>query len=190
MKPTSGEMDELTRLDDEDILALVHTRSRRFQRQIRFRDWRELIASAIVAIMIAPAVLRGALLARAGAIVILLGLVFVALRLWRASRLTGPRATDMTLPVTAALHAELRQVDAQIMLLESVGWWYVAPLVGGSLLLVAGSRGRAGWLFTLGYAIGAALLSWGVIALNRRAVRRVLQPKRNEIVNLLAQIES
>ena len=53
MKPASDMADESTTLTDEEILALVETRSQRFQRQIRFRDWRELIAGGVAAVMIA-----------------------------------------------------------------------------------------------------------------------------------------
>jgi hypothetical protein len=189
MKRTADVTAEWT-LTDEDVLALVRTRSRRFQRQIRFRDWREWTACALVAVMIAPIAVRGPWLARAGALVILAGLVLVVVRLWRASHLTGARAMDVTLPVATALRVELREIDAQIVLLDAVGWWYVAPLVGGSVVLVAGLRGLAGWYFTFGYAVFAALLSWIIIALNRRTVRRVLQPKRDDVAGLLAQIES
>jgi hypothetical protein len=190
MKPASDTADELIRLTDEEILALVETRSQRFQRQIRFRDWRELIAGGIAAVMIAPAVLRGPLLARAGALTILAGIGLVAFRLFAARRLTASGDVDPALPVANALHVELDRVDAQISLLSGVAWWYVAPLLGGSVLLAAGSRGLAGWSYTLGYTIFAALLGWGIIALNHRAVRRTLQPKRKEIMALLAQIES
>jgi hypothetical protein len=190
MKPVSDTTEELTRLTDEEILALVATRSHRFQRQIRFRDWRELIAGGFVAVMIAPAILRGPLLARAGALIVVAGIGFIAYKLFAARRLTMHRAVDPALPVAAALRAELAEVEAQIALLESVAWWYVSPTIGGSILLVAGTRGTAGWLFTLGYAVFAALLGWGIIALNHRAVRRTLRPKRKEIMALLAQIES
>jgi hypothetical protein len=190
MKPASDTTEELTRLTDDEILALVATRSHRFQRQIRFRDWRELIAGGVVAVMIAPAILRGPLLARAGALIVVAGIGFIVYRLFAARRLTTHRAADLALPVAAALRAELTQVEAQIALLESVAWWYVSPTIGGSILLVAGTRGTAGWLFTLGYAVFAALLGWGIIALNQRAVRHTLQPKRKEIMALLAQIES
>jgi len=57
-------------------------------------------------------------------------------------------------------------------------------------LLVAGWHGRAGWLFSVGYAMFAALLAWGIIALNQRAVRRTLLPKREDVLRLLAQMES
>jgi hypothetical protein len=190
MKPASDTTEELTRLTDEEILALVETRSHRFQRQIRFRDWRELIAGGFVAVMLAPAILRGPLLARAGALIVIAGIGFIAYKLFAARRLTTRRAANPALPVATALRAELAEVEAQIALLESVAWWYVSPTIGGSILLVAGTRGTAGWLFTLGYAVFAVLLGWGIIALNRRAVRRTLQPKRDEITTLLAQIES
>jgi hypothetical protein len=190
MKPTLDTAEELTRLTDEEVLALVQTRSRRFQRQIVFRDWRELIAGGFVGVMIAPAVLRGPVLARVGAVVVLAGIALTAFRLLRARRLGATRVTDPTVPVTTALRAELDQVDAQIALLRSVAGWYVAPLIGGSVLLVAGSRGLAGLWFTLGYAAFSSLLGWGIIAVNRRAVRRTLEPKRREIQSLLAQIES
>jgi hypothetical protein len=189
MKHVSSGEDELTLLSDDEILALVHTRSRRLQRQIRFRDWREVIASAVVALMIAPAVTRGPMLARLAALEILAGLVLVAFRLWRARRLTAKSGIDVALPVTSALHAELQQIDAQIGLLESVAWWYVIPLLGGSVLLVAAWHGRGGWLFTLGYTVFAALMSWGIIAMNQRAARQTLQPRREDIVRLLAQIQ-
>ena len=190
MKPTTDTTDELTRLTDEEILALVATRSQRFQRTIRFRDWRELIVGGVVAVMIAPAILRGPVLARLGALIVVAGIAFVAYRLFTARRLTTDRTIDPALPVATALRTELAEVDAQIALLESVAWWYVAPLIGGSILLVAGTRGAAGWLFTLGYAVVATLLGWGIVALNHRAVRRTLQPRRKEIMALLAQIES
>ena len=182
--------DEITRLTDDELLALVHTRSRRFDRLVRFRDWRELIASAVVAIMIAPTVVRGSLLSRVGASIVLLGLALVAVRLWRARHVARLDANDLTVPVAVALRAERDRIDAQINLLSSVAWWYVTPLIGGSMLIVAGSQARAGWWFTAGYCTFAIALGWGIVVMNRHAVRRTLQPKRQEIVTMLAQIES
>lgn len=189
MKPASDAFDEITRLTDDEILALVATRSQRFQRQIRLRDWRELVAGGVVAVMIAPALVRGSALTRVGALIVLAGIGFVAFKLFAARRLTT-RGVDPALPVANALHVELDRVDAQISLLSGVAWWYVTPLLGGSVVLAAGARGLAGWPYTLGYTVFAALLGWGIIVLNHRAVQRTLQPKRKEILALLEQIES
>lgn len=187
--PTEQDL-ELTRLRDDDMLALVQAGAQRLDRQIRRRDWRELIASAIVVVGIAPAILRGPLLTRVGAVVTLGGLVLIALQLWRARRLGGSGASDAALPVAAALRAERQRVNAQIALLESIVWWYVAPLTAGSILMVAGQTVRRGSWFTLGYTVFAVLLGWWVIALNRRVVRRNLRPKRDELTALLTQLES
>ncbi|GJG85227.1 hypothetical protein tb265_04080 [Gemmatimonadetes bacterium T265] len=173
--------------DDERILALVRSDARRLDRQIRRRDWGEVGGAAIAALLIAPAVLRGAPLARLGALVILVSLASIVWRLYRARRVDGADAADATLPVAAALRAERRRVDAQIALLRSVLWWYVAPLAAGAVLMVAGDRG-ASWV-TLAYVVTAVLFSWGVVALNARAVRRALVPKRDELTELLAQLE-
>jgi hypothetical protein len=43
--------------------------------------------------------------------------------------------------------------------------------------------------FNLGYSVFAALMSWGIIALNQRVARRALQPRREDIVRLLAQMQ-
>ena len=182
--------EDLLRLADDEILALVQTRSRQFQRRIRSRDWLEVGVSAVVAVTIAPAVVRGAPLVRIGATMILAGLAVIAFRLWRARRVGHGRASDVALPVAAALRAEVERVDAQIRLLATVAWWYVAPIMIGSLVMVGGQNGRSGWLKTLAYAIFAALVSWGIIAVNHRAVRKTLQPKRDELLGLLTRLES
>ncbi len=180
-------LDELA-LSEEDILTLVRSGARRFTRQLRWRDRGEVIAGVIVAAVIIPAAFRGPWLSRAGAVVILAGLVLVAFRLRHAQRLGGPGATDPSLSVADTLRAELRRVTVQISLLEGVVWWYVTPLAGGAVMLVAGSH-PASW-FTAAYVLAAALVGWAIVALNMRAVRRDLRPKRDELAALLARLES
>jgi hypothetical protein len=117
---------------------------------------------------------------------VLAGLVLVMWRLYRARRIGGRGAADPSLPVAEALRAEGRRLDAQISLLESVLWWYVAPLSIGVVLLTVGLRGTS-W-FTLAYSVVVALVAWGVVALNLRVVRRDLRPKRAELNALLSEL--
>jgi Na+/phosphate symporter len=175
-------------MGDAEMLALVRSRARRFDRQIRRRDWIELGAGAVGAVAIAPAIVYGALVTRLGALVVLVGLVVIAVRLRRARAVGRPAGTtDAALPVASALRAERQRVDAQIALLESVLGWYVAPLVIGCFLIVAGNQG-ASW-FTLGYTIFLALLAWGIVALNARVVRRTLRPMRDRLSAQMAELE-
>jgi hypothetical protein len=173
-------------LDDGDILALVQSESRRLDRRIRRRDARELIAAAIGGLLIAPGMFRGPLLSRIGAAIVICGLVVIAVRLARARNIDSA-ASDASLSVVAALEAELRRVDAQIALLESVLWWYVAPVLAGAFMIVAGSLGAS--RITLAYGVAVMLLAWGIVALNARAARRVLHPRRAELCALLAQFD-
>ena len=173
-------------LVDGEILALVRSESRRLDRRIRRRDARELIAAAIGGLLIAPGMFRGSLLSRIGAAVVIGGLVVIAVRLTRA-RNVDSAASDASLSVVAALEAELRRVDAQITLLESVLWWYVAPVLAGAFMIVAGSLGAS--RITLAYGVAVMLLAWGIVALNARAARRVLHPRKAELRALLGQFD-
>jgi uncharacterized membrane protein len=178
--------DDVFALDDDDILSLVKSRAARFERQIRRRDWRELTASIVGAVLIGPIAIHAGWLTRAGVVVVLAGLVLIAVKLNRASRVGARVRTDA--PVNAVLRAEQSRVDAQIRLLGTVFWWYVLPIAVGSMMIVGGTRGVS-W-FTAGCALAIALLSWGVVWLNARAVRRTLRPIHDELTELLAQIES
>lgn len=178
--------DDVFALDDDDILALVKSRAARFERQIRRRDWRELIASIVGAVLIGPIAIHAGWITRAGVVVVLAGLVLIAVKLNRASRVGARVRADA--PVNAVLRAEQSRVEAQIRLLGTVFWWYVLPIAVGSMMIVGGTRGVS-W-FTAGCALAVALLSWGVVWLNARAVRRTLRPIHDELTELLAQIES
>jgi small neutral amino acid transporter SnatA (MarC family) len=173
-------------LSDDDILALVKSRAARFERQIRRRDWREVIAALVGAVLIAPVAAHSGLVTRVGVVIVIAGLVLIVvkLRLARPGH-AGPR---LDVPVSAVLQAEQARVDAQIGLLQTVLWWYVAPIAIGSVMIVGGTAGAS--RFTFWYAVGVALLSWGVVWLNTRAVRRVLRPLRDELTELLSSIAS
>jgi len=172
--------------DDGDILALVQAESRRLDRRVRRRDARELVVAAVGGLFIAPGLFRGALLSRVGAAVMIGGLLLIAIRLTRARKIGGA-ASDLSLSVVAATEAELRRVNAQVALLESVLWWYVAPVLTGAVLMVAGSLGAS--RLTFAYAAGVVLLAWALVALNARAASRVLYPRRAELLALLAQFD-
>jgi hypothetical protein len=173
-------------LDDGDMLALVQSESRRLDRRIRRRDARELVAAAVGALLIAPGVFRGPLLSRIGAALMIGGLLLIAIRLTRARRIGGA-GCDLSLSVVAATEAELRRVNAQVALLEGVLWWYVAPVLTGAVLMVAGRLGAS--RLTFAYAAIVVLLAWALVALNARAARRVLHPRRAELLALLAQFD-
>lgn len=101
---------------------------------------------------------------------------------------------DPAEPLRQRVETSLTQVDRQIWLLRRVLWWYLLPMFVSIMIFV----GHIAWLSRAG-VWGAALLIailGGVVSfvhvsiyrLNQTAVQTVLEPKRQELVTLLASL--
>jgi len=151
------------------------------------RDLRETIAAAFVAALFGwVAVTAEPPLARAGAAVIAAAAVFIII--WM--RVVGGKnlEPDPGLPVVEFFRRELRYLDRQIHLLQSVLWWYIAPNLGGVVLFVLGSSRSAvvrGAFLLVMLAISAVIF-W----LNQLAARTGLVPLREEVARLLRDLEN
>ncbi len=170
----------------EDIMADVYRRAARFNRQIRQRDLLETLAGVIV--IAAFSYFAWAvpfIIARIGAIIVVCGCVIVIARLYmtRTRRPSSPGASAREFCAV-----ELKRLDDQIHLLSTVGWWYIAPLLGGATLFVLGGEGSTGVrTATLALNLGLGLF---IYWLNRRAVRRDLQPMRDDLARILQDLGS
>lgn len=172
-------------LSDDDILALVKSEAKRFDRRIRFRDLREMIAAGVAVVLIAPSALHANLLTRLGVAALIAAFVLMSVKLHRSRRMPG--AAGMEQPAALVLKRERSKVDAQIRLLETVLWWYLGPIWLALVMIVAGRAG-ASW-FTLGCAAVFTLLSIVLYRLNMHAARRYLRPRRDELSRLLAEVD-
>ena len=95
----------------------------------------------------------------------------------------------------ACIQNSLFQVNHQIWLLKNVFWWYLLPILIG-LGAVSASTIRhtqqAGPATMIGlgafYVVFYGLVYWGIYWLNQIAVRRNLEPRRQELETLLASL--
>lgn len=172
-------------LDEEELLARVQEKSEAFERKIRRRDLLETLAAVLVAGLFSyEAVTSATWLARIGAVIVVLGSGFIVWWLRRARKVGQGRAADRS--VVDWLRAERERVEAQIHLLESVLWWYLAPLgVGVALMMVADGWG----LWTAGELLLLVIVYGYIWHLNQRAVRRCHRPRRQELARLLRRLE-
>ena len=91
------------------------------------------------------------------------------------------------------IESSLLQVNHQIWLLKNVFWWYLLPIaaaLGISISYSTWHARNAGFLAVIVWVISAlviVLVYWGIYWLNRFAVRKSLEPRRQELETLLAQ---
>ncbi|PEN09400.1 hypothetical protein CRI93_01355 [Longimonas halophila] len=174
-------------LSQSELLQQVKAQSAAFDRTIRQRDWTESVVAAAVSVFFgwlawhdpSTLVTAGALLVVAGS-----ALIFGRLRYAR-TRFAAPPVNE---PVRQRLQRERAKVDAQIRLLSSVLWWYIAPLLAGLLLMTVGDNGWS--VFTVVYGTVVIAGAAAIYVMNQRAVERDLRPRRETLTQLLNQVDS
>ena len=121
------------------------------------------------------------------AVVLMLGLTgfFIRERV-RAHRLR----LDADAPLLAKIEADLAELRHQRRLLLSVGKWYLAPCIAAAVIFGGTTMVHAPIVLSAKLLAGVimllvlALTCWGVWALNRRAVRKQLEPRLEELEKL------
>jgi len=127
-------------------------------------------------------------------------IIFVAGFLLIDRRRHSQKPTDPDQPLVKVVQDSLNQVDHQIWLLRNVFWWYLLPFIIPILAFFAHvtwstSIPSEGWLSTLlsvclflFLAVFLLVLYGFVYWLNQNAVRTQLQPRRNELSQLLTSL--
>jgi hypothetical protein len=179
-------------LSDPDLSAAalnsaMQNKTSQLRRSLAARDFRELLACAVVIIVFGFYVYRERTpIVRLGWLMVIGSTVFIAWKLVHARRSTPPAPPGATL--VQSLRAELSSVRAQSRLLGSVLWWYLLP--PGIGLLVAT------WGMPIHFLakIPATLFYVGVFAfiywLNQRAVSKQLLPLEAQLQSLLHSAET
>lgn len=173
-------------VDEATLLKKVKADSATFDRTIRRRDWRELIAALLLAVWYffpaqPPIGPRWALIA-AVSLILVVPLVAVWARR-RVQRREPSRSGDLRHELSGAIaHTRL-----QVRLLRLVTWWYLLPLwVAGLLheLYRHDELARRWWSSQLVVIVPFFIF---VYWLNQRAVRKTLQPQLAQLTALEAQ---
>lgn len=176
---------------DPVLFTEVRRGSRKFDRLVFWRDFREVAACLLVAFVFGkvaweahregagswPAWLAAMLPLGVGA--------FFLLDRWWSRRRTSPQVDDLRAELDRAIAA----VEHQRWLLRNVAWWYLAPLALGTLCFALQITLYA----PSDFPIWAKVAVWGLIGgttgwldwfiwrLNQRAVRDQLDPRLAEL---------
>jgi hypothetical protein len=171
-----------TDFSDSELIARMNAKMRRFDRDIFWRDIRELSACVFIACFFGPGLFRSASpLSHAGSALLVASSIFIATVLVIARRLQKRRNAFAS--VREFITDERNKVARQRSLLKSVVWWYLLPIYLGVALFVMGSS--ANLVFKLTFIIVYAFVCVLIYFVNQRAVQKRLSPLVNELDQLL-----
>lgn len=174
--PMGGNMSSLiARLDDLD-------------RDVRRRDLRETVAAFFVMSFFGwRAITTDDALVRLGAVVVVLGAMFIIV--WSRRAVTPSSREPFTgdLPIALFCRRELQRVEQQMRLMRSVWWWYVSPTIVGVLIMVLAPAGAI-WAKVVTSLVVVAV-GVAIHRMNVQAARHQLGPLRDELRARLHELE-
>ncbi|HEX4144466.1 MAG TPA: hypothetical protein VHY91_13245 [Pirellulales bacterium] len=173
--------------DLEKLLGKVRQDFGSLERKIHWRDLREILAAMFVVVAFAAGwpIYRSFPVACLGVAVITLSTPIIVYILLAART---PTAEPLAVSVLEFSRQRLAWLDRQIRLLQTIVWWYVAPLFTGCTLVAWGlTPGRR--IHFVGLMFTNVLVAVVTIFLNRRAVRNELMPMRHELMTLVESLE-
>ncbi len=186
---------ELPRGADADLASLretFETKSRKLGRALLVSDIAEAAAGVLVSVALGFIWRQQGVKGWPIAVAILLTLgvtaVFIRERV-RAHR----RRLGLDAPLLLKIEADIAELRHRRRLILNVWWWYLTPL-GAAItivcLTIARQRPYVDWVFLSAYFVFCAVLFVGIWAMNRRAVRKQLEPRLAELEKLRSDLLS
>ncbi len=178
---------------DADLLSKeVQRNESQFAATILLRDLREVVVALI---MIPVWIFLGVMLSLLWTWYLCIpGLIFVAAYMIVDRRRHGRPRPEADGPLREHVKYSLGQVEHQIWLLRNVFWWYIMPVALPCMIFfvhVAWRKRAVGWdsvLFTLvSTAVFCSVMGF-VYWLNQKAVRNSLEPRQQELKELLSNL--
>ena len=162
--PANG--DEVS-LNESKLTEELDGRLKKFERIIKRRNMREItVASLLMPFMAACAWFMHPVLAKAGAVLLLLFCILVVIVLRKVGKM---RPDDLSLPIMQYLVEYKQYLEKERSLLSNVLYWYIGPSISGMSLIFIGFHKYVPLIIGL-------LLGVLVNYINRRAVRNYLTP--------------
>lgn len=176
------------RVDREALLKLVR-RDHESLREMLLR--RDLLEIAVALLLVPFWIWQGHTLELVWTwYLVIPGLLWIAGFLlvdrWRQRKIKPHPGT----PLKESVEYALAEVEHQITLLRRVAWWYLLPLAIPLMIFHVHNA----WAYREPWEGGAQLIfgiliMWGIYELNQHAVRKNLEPRRDELREFLASLD-
>jgi hypothetical protein len=170
----------------EQLVVRVCRKVERMEAAILRRDSIETLVAVAAAFSFGLMVLSvESFVYKLGAAIIVVGACYITCKLHHTRTVRAPSQLDNS--VREFCKTEMERADRQIHLLRTVLWWYISPILIGANLVFVGGNGLG--LASVTYCVLTLLVSWWLYALNQKAVAKSLLPVRDELSELLRQLD-
>lgn len=177
---------ELIRFERSKLLIDLNHRLADFEKSIKYRDLREIIASLIlIPVFIYIAIHTPHVLSKIGAATIALYCPVIIYKLRKSQKHRKP--ADLTVSVSEQLDHSKKYVIEQMKLIDSVLYWYILPFIPGIVLFFIGLRQS---FVLLSMMITFVLLvNAGIFILNKYAVNKYFKPVLKSIDSAINELK-
>jgi len=180
---------ERVKFEKSRLMIDVQSKLDDFNKKIKYRDLREVIAFVIVAPVFAYYIYSVPFMLTkvASALIIICG-IFVVVRLRNAKKHLPAKFTETYLEY---LSKSRKYIELQKRMLDTVLYWYILPFWASLSLFVAGFKdvpGKLPWIIqteSMNVALGVA-----IYFLNKYAVKKSIVPVLRKIDELIKTLES
>ena len=177
-------------IDADVLIREVRRNQHSFKATIFWRDLREISAAVVVLVVVSLDVVFRGVRQNWPWLLMCVGAAFVAGYILFDRRRQRRNAPHYEGALMSHIEQSLRDVEHQIWLLKNVFWWYLLPLALGALIpnfyFFATSLATRGLHAILGPFIRNNVILfaifYGAYLLNQFAVRRGLEPRRQELL--------
>ena len=180
---------------DDDLTKVVATLEKettKVDKEIKRRDLLEIS----IAFLLIPFWLYGlsnsaGTMQTIGFCIAIISCLYIPYRLTKAKKVSELRSSS----IKDFLIREQQKVQQQKRLLESIVWWYIAPLTLSIVLITLGATVDDSGMFHVNtylqkYYSALVLLIIGVYLLNKRAAKKKFTPLLKNIERRLTELES
>jgi len=176
----------------KEVIKVLEKETTKIDNEIKRRD----ILEISIAILLIPVWIYGlfnsvSLMQTTGYIIAIVSCCYIPYRLVKAKRITI--STDKS--IKAFLETEKQKTQQQKQLLESIVWWYIAPLTISIVLITLGATVNGTGMPQLNSILTSyygflLLLIVGIYLLNKRAAKKKFAPLLKQIEQRLAELGS
>ncbi|NMP17065.1 hypothetical protein [Thalassotalea sp. Y01] len=174
----------------DEVITMLEKETKKMDKEVKRRD----ILEISIAVLLIPVWVYGlfnsvSTMQTIGLCIAILSCVYIPYKLVSAKQITPQKNSS----IRDFLLTEKQKVKQQKQLLESIVWWYIAPLTSAILLITLGATVNESGFVQINthlffYYGCVVLLVVGVYFLNKRAAKKKFGPLLENIEQRLAEL--